>query len=280
MILKRALNNNVVLAEDERGEEVIATGRGIAFNLKPGDSIAAEKIAKLFVVKTGDVVSKLTELLQHVRVECVEAADETIRYAKTRLSGSMSEYIYPALIDHISFAVQRDKQGQQIENRMLWEIKRFYREEFAVGLHALKIVEEKTGIAFDENEAGFIAMHFVNARMDQKGVNLSQKTTRAIKDVLDLVKYHFRVEIDEESWNYNRFITHLKFFFQRLFAGEPTSRDYIDLFEELTGKFPQEYACVQKIAVYVRKRFGQELGRDEMIYLMLHISRLVNRTEE
>ena len=40
-----------------------------------------------------------------------------------------------------------------------------------------------------------------------------------MKEILKMVKYHFNIEFDEESINYYRFITHLKFFTQRLSSG-------------------------------------------------------------
>lgn len=280
MILKKALNNNVVLAEDEHAEEVIATGNGIAFNLKPGDTISEEKITKIFVVKTQDLAAKLSELLKDVKMECVEIADDIVKYARPKLSGEINDYIYLALIDHISFAIERHKQGNKIENRLLWEIKRFYKEEFAVGMHALQIIKEKIGVSFDENEASFIALHFVNARMDHNEINLTIKTSKMIKDIMDIISYHFKVEIDESSWNYNRFVTHLKFFAQRMFANETSEQGYNALFQDLRSKFPHEYKCVQKIGHYIDKQYGQPLSNDEMMYLILHISRLVNRTEQ
>ncbi|AHC19859.1 MULTISPECIES: BglG family transcription antiterminator LicT [Paenibacillus] len=279
MILKKALNNNVVLAEEEDAQEVIATGNGIAFNLKPGDTIDERKITKLFVVKTQDLSAKLADLLKDVKMECIEIADEIVEYARPRLAGDISDYIYLALIDHISFAIQRHERGTPIENRFLWEIKRFYREEFAIGKHALEMIRNRINITFDENEAGFIALHFVNARLDNQKLDLTLKTSKVIKDIMDIVKYHFNVEIDEDSWNYNRFVTHLKFFAQRLFAHESADPQYMNLFEDLKIKFPEEHRCVQKIGVYVNKQFEQKLTNDEMMYLMIHISRLVNRTE-
>lgn len=73
------------------------------------------------------------------------------------------------------------------------------------------MIRNRINITFDENEAGFIALHFVNARLDNQKLDLTLKTSKVIKDIMDIVKYHFNVEIDEDSWNYNRFVTHLKF---------------------------------------------------------------------
>lgn len=59
--------------------------------------------------------------------------------------------------DHCHFAIERYKQGMVIRNVLLWEIKRLYQNEFALGLEALDIIEQRLGVRLPEDEAGFIA---------------------------------------------------------------------------------------------------------------------------
>jgi Transcriptional antiterminator len=42
------------------------------------------------------------------------------------------------------------------------------KDEFEVGLKANQVVEEETGVRFLEDEAAFIALHFVNALLDEE----------------------------------------------------------------------------------------------------------------
>lgn len=37
-----------------------------------------------------------------------------------------------------------------------------------------------------------------------------------IQDVLNIIKYHFNIIFDDQGLDYNRFLTHLRFFMQRL----------------------------------------------------------------
>ena len=39
-------------------------------------------------------------------------------------------------------------------------------------------------------------------------------------------------------------------------------------------KYPQAYACTQKIAAYILQLRGQNLGREEELYLTVHIARV------
>jgi len=49
MKIRKILNNNLVLARDEQGNEVIVKGRGIGFYKKRGDLIEESIIEKIFI---------------------------------------------------------------------------------------------------------------------------------------------------------------------------------------------------------------------------------------
>ena len=49
-------------------------------------------------------------------------------------------------------------------------------------------------------------------------MDLSRIMTRIIQDVLNIITYHFHIVIDEESLDYERFVTHLEIFHS---AGDP-----------------------------------------------------------
>ena len=120
-----------------------------------------------------------------------------------------------SLTDHINFAIQRNKKGLDIKNALLWETKRLYKDEFAIGKQALAMVKNKTGVSLPEDEAGFIALHIVNAELNEEMPNIIN-ITKVMQEILRIVKYHFKIEFNEESLHYYRFVTHLKFFAQRL----------------------------------------------------------------
>ena len=49
--------------------------------------------------------------------------------------------------------------------------------------------------------------------------------TKMIQNILNIVKFHYKLELDEYSLHYERFITHLKFFSQRMFSGKEIKDD-------------------------------------------------------
>ena len=40
--------------------------------------------------------------------------------------------------------------------------------------------------------------------------------TRIMQDILNIIKYSYKIDFNEESVYYYRFVTHLKFFAQRI----------------------------------------------------------------
>ncbi len=71
-----------------------------------------------------------------------------------------------------------------IKNALLWEIKKFYNHEFLVGKEALSIIKNKLGVTLSEDEAGFIALHIVNALMDDISIEKATKMTKMIEKYL------------------------------------------------------------------------------------------------
>ncbi|MDA1478257.1 BglG family transcription antiterminator LicT [Bacillus changyiensis] len=276
MKIAKVYNNNVISAFDEKNEELVVMGRGLAFQKKSGDLVEEAKIEKVFELKNNDISEKFKTLLYEVPIEYMEVTEEIMKVQKSRLGRNLNDSIYLSLTDHIHFAIERNKKGYDIKNALLWEIKRFYDQEFAIGMEALQIIQEKLGVLLPEDEASFIAMHIVNAELSQEMPNVAN-ITNVMQDILNIVKYHFKIDFDEESLNYFRFVTHLKFFAQRLY-----NKTYIDdddplLFETVRKKHQAAFECTEKINQYIQNQFDYNLTNNEKFYLAIHIQRVVNR---
>ncbi|MEK3794977.1 PRD domain-containing protein [Paenibacillus sp. FSL R7-0204] len=276
MKIAKVLNNNVVTVIDASGRERVVMGRGIAFKKQPGDDVEDAQVEKVFALENKEGSQKLMSLLSEIPLEYVECTDEVIRYAETVLGEKLHDSIYISLTDHIHFAIDRHRQGLQIKNALLWEIKRMYRKEFSIGLKALQIIEERLGVLLPEDECAFIAMHLVNAQMNGE-MRETVSITNIVKDILNIVRRSFLIELDEESLGYYRFLTHLKFFAQRLVQGTPMEeRDQDHALHDLVMKqYPAAHAVAVKIADYSRKIYKRVLSKEEILYLTIHIERII-----
>lgn len=275
MIINKVLNNNVVTIISENSEEEVVMGRGIAFQKKKGDEIDESKIEKIFVLENKSINEKLLTLVNDIPAKYLEAAENIIKYAENKLGTKLNENIYLTLTDHISFAISRAEKNLEIKNAMLWDIKRLHKVEFEIGIHALKIIEENLNFELPEDEAASIAMHILNGELDQEMPEIVDMI-KLIEEILKVVKYHFNIEFDEESINYYRFITHLKFFTQRLSSGRYYEDNDNDLFDMIKLKYPNSYECVKRIEGFIKQKYCTQLTKEEMLYLIIHTARVVH----
>lgn len=278
MKISKILNNNVVITENSQKQELVVMGKGLAFQKKVGQLIDEAKIEKTFVLQNSGISEKLLQLLKDTSEKYLDIASEILDFAQSKLPYKLDEYLYVALTDHISFAISRHRNGIQLKNSLLYEIRKYYKDEFDIGLKAVEFIEEETGIRLDEDEATSIALHLVNSQISGENMDLAIKVTDMVNSVLNIVKYHFQMDLDENSINYERFITHLRYFSIR-FIRKEKMEDTVDEFlhEQIKQKYGQAFECTNKIALYLEKKYDWALSKDEEVYLTVHIHRVTHR---
>ena len=274
MIIHKVLNNNVVTIINKNNEEAVVMGRGIAFQKKKGDEIDKEKVDKVFVLENKKINDKLISLVNDIPAENLEIAEEVIKYAENRLNTTLNESIYLTLTDHIGFSISRYKNNLEMKNTMLWDIKRLHKEEFEIGVKALELIKNRLNVELPEDEAASIAMHILNGELNKEMPQVIEMIN-LIDEILKIVKYHFNIEFDEESINYYRFITHLKFFTQRLASGRYYEDNDNELFDIIKYKYPKSYECIKKVDGFIKKKYDDELTKEEKLYLIIHTARVV-----
>lgn len=278
--IHKIINNNVIMFIDEKGNEIVAMGRGIAYKKKVGGVIDEKLIDKCFYQADKNFNERFKQIAGAIPTEYIELANDIIQYAKIYTNKKFSDSLYISLSDHIYSSIQRLSEGVQLKNPMLWEIKRFYEPEYEVALKAVEMIEERFDVKMPEDEAGFITIHIVDAELDNCTIDDVYEITKVIQDIHNIVRYFFKMEFDTKSIHYYRFITHIRFFAQRLITKTTYNDDQDDgLFYILKEKYKNSYQCVLKIEEYIKKNFNYEISNDEKLYLMVHIERTVYKTE-
>lgn len=277
MRILKVINNNVVSALNDNGAEVIVMGKGIGFQKKSKDEIDSSNIEKIFSIpeeKTGN----FAEMVEKIPYEHIRIADEAIDYASKRLHRELNRNIYITMTDHLSYSIERQKNGIVINNALLWEIKKFYPAEYEIGCDILDMVKEQLGIELSEDEAGFLALHIVNAEMEGDGqMSVTGRMPGIIRDILNIVRYSFPGKVDEGSLNYERFLTHLKFFVQRAMRNESYDDKGLEVYDMLREKYKEAYSCAEKVSVYMREKHNYDVPEPEKYYLVAHIARITSK---
>ncbi|MEG0293052.1 BglG family transcription antiterminator LicT [Enterococcus sp.] len=274
MIYQKKLNNNVVIALDADHKEVIVMGKGLGFNIQAGDAISADRIEKIFSLTDVKANKQLQEIIETIPISFVELTEEIFSYAKIHVASDLNDSVILHLCDHIYMALARQKEGITVKNVMLWDIQRFYQEEYQVGLYALDLIFEKMGVRLPEDEAGFIAIHIVNSQLKQTTKSVHE-ITKLMEEIEQIVRIVLGVNIDSQSVYYHRFITHLRFFAQRLFSEQTHENQEVDEMMLLVkSRYPEAYACVGKIEKFIQEKYDYALSEEEILYLSIHLSRI------
>lgn len=281
MLIKRILTNNAVSIIDENGIEKIVCGKGIAYKKRNGEEIDISLINQVFVLQGGPNIDKVEQLLKDVPIEYMRLAYDISEMAKLEFAKKFSDSLVVTLSDHLYVAIKRCKEGQLIKNPLLWDIKNFYEVEYEIGLKSLELIQEKMSITLSSDEAGFIALHIVNAQLDNSNMENIFKVTNLIQEITTIMKYYFHISFDTSSAYYYRFITHLKFFALRLFNDTQYDEDDESaLLDVIIEKYANSYHCGLKVQEFLLERYRYRLRNDELLYLTIHIHRIISKTKK
>ena len=272
MIIERVMNNNVISTFDQDSEIVIC-GSGIGFGKHAGDPVDESKIEKIYRIENKERLGKFKDLLVKVPMECLRISDEIITLAKKEMDIELNENIYITLTDHITFALERYKQGMDFENALTQEVHSFYPKEFHIGLEAVSIIEDITGIALKEDEAASIALHIVSAELSAK-TSVAYEITQTVKQILSIVEKKLGGVTAEKKELIEDMIPTFKHFVFRVISRHQYQDNDRELFSFVQGRYRKEFECCEAITDYVSMRFQQNITIDEKSYIIIMLRKL------
>lgn len=271
MLISKILNNNVVISEENQ-EEVILMGRRLAFGRKVGQEIPDELIEKKYVLS-----ENRRQLLMELPAEVMEMSDKIISFAREKLQKKLKDTAFLAMADHIHGVLLRLEDDIYLKNFLMWDIKRFFPIEFEVGQYAKQLLSAYVSKKLPDDEAAFIALTLVNAELEN-GDGTARDLTMMMEEIMTIVKYSLEISLDEEDIYLERFMTHLKFFCERVLTNSG-NRDLEDneMFDLLKCKYPLVYETTRKIAEFLKQTRNYQTSEDEQLYLTIHLSRMKRR---
>lgn len=276
MKITRILNNNVVEAKNEHNNPLIIIGRGIGHNRKRNDTITMSDADEMFLLTNKNLFPSIENLLTSVSTDLIETSNKIVSYGKKRLGHNLNQNIIISLTDHLDYAIARARDGFTTPNPLNWDIRRFYPQEYEVGLYALQVVKKFQFTVLPEDEAGFIAMHFVDASIEGSQSHNITSLTRIIKRVLEVVETNIE-NVDTESLAYSRFIRHVQYMAIRVIDHAPTSEDSDpDIMRLVFAKYPKEFNIAKLVRKELNTDFDVEISESELMYVTMHLARLMN----
>lgn len=268
------INNNVVLVKDGT-QKMIVTGKGLGFQVYPGNDVKEQLIEQRFILQelTDDVY--YIKLLKSLSMETLNVCEEIIVKANKMLGKPVSGNLMFALADHLKFTMERMQKQMLIDHPLANEIKQFYPKEMEVGYYALRLIKERLHIDLPQGEAVFLTMHVVNALGGLSEAYDVSQLTDVMAEIVSFIESYFACTIDQNSTSFSRFITHLRYYLIRQLNFEIEESINDELLEIVQEKYPKAYACAQSIADKMDALYQNTSADSEKLYLTLHINRLI-----
>lgn len=279
MRISKILNNNLVLSRNEKNEEIIVKGLGIGFHAKRGDKIEESLIEKIFYPENHQNSIQIQQYLLSIPEEYLNFVQKFVDRVKEKEQDlHLNNSIYLSLSDHLMGTVDRFRNGISLKNVLLLDIQQLYKKEYEYGLKMIDDINQTFQVQLPVDEAGFIALHFVNAEEGQQN-NDNYQIALIVNQVQEIVKNYFSdITFNESSLYYQRFLTHLKYFAQRYLHKELQYDEDETLFQIIQEQCREAYGCVKLIYLMMEEKYHYALSKEEMMYLSIHIQTNVDKS--
>lgn len=273
--IKKSLNNSMLLVDNDQ-QEMILFGKGIGFNAKPGTNIDIAQVEKIFLPLSNIKGRHFLSLTDTIPSEFFDISHEILVLARSICGDKLNSVLLLTLAEHLHFAVERCRKGQTVLNKLSWEVKRYYPQEYSIGVQARTRVNERFKVELPEDESVNIAFHLINAS-GQDTDSSAHLQVELVNRLAAIVHYKLGKNTDTESVNYMRFINHLRYFSERVLAGKVVISEEEDFYQELMRYRPDAMNVAFGIRDYVQDKYQLALPKDELTWLSIHISRLIDK---
>ncbi|WP_033405274.1 glucose PTS transporter transcription antiterminator GlcT [Gracilibacillus lacisalsi] len=272
MAVKKALNNNVIIATHPLYKEVILIGKGIGFGKNKGDIVPQEQAEKTFLLKDEQEQAQYKQLVSYIDPHVMEVLHEIMLLIEKRMDETLHEHIHVALTDHLSFAISRAHQNVQFSNPFLFEIESLYPKEFQVAQEVVSVIQERVGVTFPEGEVGFIALH-IHSAVTNKTIHDMNRHHQLISKLVTIIEENLNIELERNDINYNRLIQHLHRAIERAYQGEQLG-EQTNLAKVLKTTYPVCYNLAWKLIKVMQQQLHIRVDESEVLYLTIHLQRL------
>lgn len=268
----KILNNNAILAVDEKDIEYVYMAKGIGFQNKINSELIDIEGQKQYKLSTKENQKELTE---HIDIKFVELSADILNLVQEKFPNADENILIP-LADHIAFTMHRIEKQIEVKNPFVADIKVLFPEEFAIATSARQIIKDKLGILVNDDELGYITMH-IHSSITAEHIDLSLQIIALIKDFMAEIEAETGIKINYSSITYTRFVTHIKFMVSRIFNKETITLDMNDYTKE---NFPYSHEKAEILTTAIEKIIKININKIETGYLALHIERVTSSITE
>ena len=268
-IVTKVFNNNIILVNSEDHEKILFA-KGIGFGKKPGYVIPKGiKVDKIFTIADSDNIENLNTMIEKVDNDFFVVCEEAIYEISEKINQELNESIHIGLIDHLSFAIKRLKNNEEIENPFLVEIETLYSKEYMLADMVAKKVGAYCNVDIPDGEIAFIALH-IHSAINNGKISNTLKNSYLGSTIVEHVEDRLNIERDRKSLDYARFLTHIKFAIQRIMENIHINNELTKI---IKSSYKESFSIAEEVAEIIEDELGIKVMEDEVTFLTIHIER-------
>ena len=270
--VSKVLNNNGVIAINmEENIEYVLLGKGIGFGKKISERFEAPDGCARYSLREDTERGSAKELAKSIAPEYLEIANAILVEAEEKFGRIDRRILFP-LADHISFAVERIRHGEQISNPLTEDIRALFGSEYQVASKLKEILKERLSVEID----GHVALH-IHSAIEDENVSMAMQMARAVRECVKILEQETGKQIDVRSLSYNRLMNHVKYMIIRAIKKESIKLDLNDYMQQ---NHPEAFRLGRLVCQDIEKECAIRLEKMEVGYLAMHIERVYSGISE
>lgn len=265
----KALNHNAILAVKENStKEYLLLGKGIGFGKKVTEYVKPGEDVRIYSLQSDSERGSARELVRDMNPIYLEISNVILKKAEEEFGKIDRSILFP-MADHIAFAVERIRKGEQISNPLTQDIQVLFYKEYKIAEVAENLLLQMEGIRIDKDEIGYIALHVHSSICDEKVSNAMQ-IAAAVRECVAMIEEETGSRIDVQTLSYNRLMNHIKYMAARGMTGEKMK---LNMNEYMKKQYPKSFRIAEAVCKYLSRALRIELADIEIGYLAMHIER-------
>jgi hypothetical protein len=259
----------------EENIEYVLLGKGIGFGKKISERFEAPDGCARYSLREDTERGSAKELAKSIAPEYLEIANAILVEAEEKFGRIDRRILFP-LADHISFAVERIRHGEQISNPLTEDIRALFGSEYQVASKLKEILKERLSVEIDSHEIGYVALH-IHSAIEDENVSMAMQMARAVRECVKILEQETGKQIDVRSLSYNRLMNHVKYMIIRAIKKESIKLDLNDYMQQ---NHPEAFRLGRLVCQDIEKECAIRLEKMEVGYLAMHIERVYSGISE
>lgn len=272
----KKINTSAAVALDSTGKEIVILGKGVGFPQVPYELTDMARIERTFY----DINPKYLAMLADISQPILMASAEISEQAEIELHCQLNPNLPITLADHLKFAIERLRKGIDLTTPIAYDVRHLYPKEAKMGIRALDTFKKYTNVTLPDSEAVDVAMHLINAEVESGDMHSLMMTLKIISEVEKIVERQLYITLDKDSYYYSRFTMHLRYLIQRLSSGRQTKERGAGILRTLARECPEIHLCALQVSDYLKGTWDWQCNDEEVLYLMMHINRVQEKTNQ